>query len=120
MLRRAFAMVTVTESRREAQGIRFGITDRSVEVGRAFLYVMHNDLHSAPFGLLEDVFVDEAHRGLGFGTMLVERVIVTAKAYGCYKLLATSRTSRPRVHEMYERLGFTKHGLEFRMDFPST
>ncbi len=31
--------------------------------------------------------------------------------------LATSRTSRPQVHELYERLGFRNHGVEFRVDF---
>lgn len=35
----------------------------------------------------------------------------------CYKLIATSRTSRPKVHELYHRLGFTQHGVEFRIDF---
>jgi len=36
---------------------------------------------------------------------------------GCYKLIATSRTSRPKVHELYQRLGFENHGVEFRMNF---
>jgi len=35
---------------------------------------------------------------------------------GCYKLVATSRASRPRVHELYERLGFENYGVEFRMN----
>ncbi|MEO0537352.1 MAG: hypothetical protein AAF215_26285 [Cyanobacteria bacterium P01_A01_bin.123] len=35
----------------------------------------------------------------------------------CYKLIATSRTSRPKVHDLYQRLGFTQQGFEFRIDF---
>ncbi|HEU4616544.1 MAG TPA: hypothetical protein VFV10_00805 [Gammaproteobacteria bacterium] len=27
------------------------------------------------------------------------------------------REVRARVHELYERLGFQKHGVEFRIDF---
>jgi GNAT superfamily N-acetyltransferase len=78
---------------------------------------MTNDLHDAPFGLLEDVFVDELQRSGGLGTALVREVISAAQELGCYKLIATSRTSRPKVHELYERLGFAKHGVEFRLNF---
>lgn len=65
---------------------------------------------------MEDVFVEEAVRGQGVGTTLVRQVIDTAKAEGCYKLLATSRASRRTVHELYQRLGFKQHGIEFRMN----
>jgi GNAT superfamily N-acetyltransferase len=102
---------------RTATGIRFSITADGREIARAFLYVMTNDLHTAPFGLLEDVFVDESQRGSGLGTTLVHEVVSAAREAGCYKLIATSRTSRPKVHELYERLGFEKHGVEFRMNF---
>jgi GNAT superfamily N-acetyltransferase len=102
---------------RPARGIRFSIGGELGEVARAYLYVMTNDLHEAPFGLLEDVFVAESERGGGLGTALVNEVIAAAREAGCYKLIATSRASRPKVHELYERLGFTNYGLEFRMDF---
>ena len=98
-----------------AHGIRFSIDGPTGEIARAYLYVMTNDLHAEPFGLLEDVFVDESQRGSGLGTALVQEVITAAREAGCYKLIATSRASRPRVHELYERLGFTNYGLEFRM-----
>jgi GNAT superfamily N-acetyltransferase len=86
-------------------------------VGRAYLYLMTNDLHKRPFGLLEDVFVEPDHRGSEIGTALVKRVIAEAKRRDCYKLIATSRYARDRSHALYARLGFTDHGKEFRMDF---
>lgn len=82
----------------EAKGIRFSIVENDREIARAYLYMMHNDLHQEPFGLLEDVYVAEDSRGKGLGTKLVERVIAAAKERGCYKLIATSRQSRPQVH----------------------
>ena len=78
---------------------------------------MWNSLHEEPFGLLEDVYVDESLRGQKPGTEIVNAVIAEAKVRGCYKLIATSRYTRPRVHELYIRLGFKDHGNEFRMDF---
>lgn len=78
---------------------------------------MKNDLHKVPFGLLEDLFVDEGARGKGIGTALINDAIKLAKKKSCYKLIATSRHRRKGVHELYRRLGFRNHGIEFRMDF---
>jgi len=100
----------------EAKGIRFSLVEGDLEIARAYLYVMHNDLHQEPFGLLEDVYVDENYRGSGLGTKLVERVIDAAKEQNCYKLIATSRKQRPKVHQLYEKLGFASRGYEFRID----
>ena len=106
----------IDREERAARGIRFSLTGENGEVARAYLYLMTNDLHDAPFGLLEDVFVAESERGSGLGTALVNEVIAAAREAGCYKLVATSRASRPKVHELYERLGFANYGLEFRMN----
>ena len=100
---------------RNAHGVRFSISRDGREIARAYLYVMANDLHQAPFGLLEDVYVDESHRDAGLGASLVREVLGAAREAGCYKLIATSRKSRPKVHDLYRRLGFEEHGIEFRM-----
>lgn len=99
-----------------SEGVRFSIHEHGKEIGRAFLFLMYNDLHEEPFGLLEDLFVDEGYRSKGVGTELVHQVIQAAKEKKCYKLLCTSRHSKPQLHAWYQKLGFTSHGLEFRMD----
>ena len=100
----------------EAKGIKFSILEAEREIARAYLYIMHNDLHPEPFALLEDVYVAESQRGTGKGTKLVKQAIALAKELNCYKLIATSRKSRPRVHQLYLKLGFEERGLEFRID----
>ena len=100
-----------------AHGVRISKTLRGKEVGRAYLYIMNNDLHKEPFGFMEDVFVDDAYRGKGIGEALVKKVISEAKRAGCYKLVATSRHSRDRVHALYLKLDFKDQGKEFRIDF---
>ena len=99
-----------------AKGIKFVAEINSKEVGRAFLYLMYNDLHKQPFGLIEDIFVNESCRGQGIGTELVNKAIKEARKQNCYKLIVTSRYSRPKVHVLYKRLGFKDWGKEFRMD----
>jgi GNAT superfamily N-acetyltransferase len=106
----------IAREERAARGLRFSIRNADREIARAYLYVLTNDLHEEPFGLLEDVFVADSERGSGLGTRLVNEVIDAAREAGCYKLVATSRASRPRVHELYERLGFANYGLEFRLN----
>lgn len=101
----------------KCQGVRLFINRDGKEAARAYLFLMWNSLHDAPFGLLEDVYVDESLRGQGLGTEIVKEIISEAKARGCYKLIATSRHTRPRVHDLYVRLGFKDHGKEFRIDF---
>jgi GNAT superfamily N-acetyltransferase len=108
--------VKINRQTRLAHGMRFSVSADGREIGRAYLYLMSNDLHDEPFGLLEDVFVEESARGDGVGTALVNEVIAAARRSGCYKLIATSRASRPKVHALYESLGFENYGVEFRMN----
>lgn len=101
----------------EAYGIKVTIEKDGKELGRSYVYIMKNSLHERPFGLLEDVFLDEELRGQGLGKELVLKTIEAAKKEGCYKMVATSRYERPQVHKLYENLGFKDRGKEFRIDF---
>jgi GNAT superfamily N-acetyltransferase len=100
----------------ESTAVKLTIDDAGNIIGHAYLYLIRNDLHSAPYGLLEDVFIEEPYRGKGYGSKLVEAAIAEAKKRGCYKLIGTSRHERKEVHVFYERLGFKNYGLEFRLD----
>lgn len=102
----------------DTKGIRFSVLRDGKEVGRAYLYMLNNDLHNRPFGLLEDVFVDSSYRGEGIAKELLEAVLKKAEE-NCYKLIATSRNdgTRSTVHEWYIRLGFNDYGTEFRLNF---
>ncbi len=101
------------------RGLRFSVTIHDQEIAHADLYLLANDLHREPFGLLEDVQVDPSHQHAGIGRELLTAIIAYARAEGCYKLIATSRNdgTRERVHAWYARLGFSTYGTEFRMDF---
>ncbi len=100
-----------------AKGIKYCVLRNGKEIARAYLYILRNDLHDKPFGLLEDVYVQESLRGRGYGPILVKTIIGEAQRRGCYKLNCTSRHTKPRVQKLYERLGFKNHGLEYRIDF---
>ena len=102
--------------KKDVYGVKLTFEDKGKEVGRAFLYVLRNDLHKRPFGLLEDVFVDENYRHMGLGSKLVLGVIAEAKKQKCYKLIATSRLSKPKLKDYYKKFGLNVWGREFRLD----
>ncbi|MBI2436536.1 MAG: GNAT family N-acetyltransferase [Candidatus Magasanikbacteria bacterium] len=97
--------------------IRFSALEHDAEVGHAYLYIVYNDLHIEPYGLMEDVFVEGSQRGKGVGTQLVTMMIDKSKELGCRKLIGQSRYEKESVHRLYESLGFKDHGKNFRMDF---
>jgi GNAT superfamily N-acetyltransferase len=96
--------------------IKFIAKENDKVVGRAFLYLINNDLHEKPYGLLEDLFIKQEFRGNGLGKEIVEQVIKEAKELGCYKIISQSRYERLNVHDFYKKLGFKEHGKNFRMD----
>ncbi len=104
------------EVKKDCYGVRITVTENDKEIGRVWLYVLHNNLHKEPYGLLEDVFVEEEHRSKGVGKKLVQEAMEEAKKIGCYKLIANTRSSKEVVCAWYEKMGFNKHGVEFRID----
>ncbi len=106
----------IKKSEFQSAAVKFTAEENGRVVGRAFLYIIKNDLHPEPYGFMEDLFVEEEFRKQGIGGKLVAAIVEEAKARGCYKLLGTSRLSRPEVHEFYNKFGFKEWGLEFRMD----
>ena len=107
----------IVKSEANSKRIRFSIIIHGTEVARAFLYLINNNLHSEPYGLVEDVFVEPELRQQGIGSKLIKDIIAEARKQGCYKLIATSRHKKTKVHELYEKFGFQDHGKEFRMNF---
>ncbi|NQV91550.1 GNAT family N-acetyltransferase [Candidatus Woesearchaeota archaeon] len=100
-----------------SKSIRISAEKEGIEVGRVFLQFVVNDLHDKPYGLVEDLFVREEFRGMGYSKVLMKKIIEMAQEYKCHKLIATSRLGRDQLHEYYESFGFKTHGKEFRIDF---
>jgi GNAT superfamily N-acetyltransferase len=65
---------------------------------------------------VEDVVVDAAMAGRGYGEALMQRAIELARAAGCYKLVLTSNKARTDAHRFYRRLGFKATHEGFRID----
>jgi GNAT superfamily N-acetyltransferase len=97
-------------------GTKLTIVENAKEIARISIVYIKNDLHDEPYALIEDLYVDEDYRGKGYARQLFEAAIEEAKKSGSYKIIATSRYSREKVHDFYLRLGFKDYGKEFRLD----
>ncbi len=99
------------------EGYTVQMLDGDKKVGVANVFFLENPNRGKRWALLEDVMVEPNYRGQGIGNTLVKEIIQTAKDEGCYKIIAASRFSRENVHRWYEKMGFEKHGYDFRMNF---
>lgn len=108
--------MTKKEKIKGDRGIKIILEKDGKLMGRAYLYLIENDLHDKPYALLEDLYIEEEYRGQKIGSELVQAVIAEAKKLGCYKLISQSRYERENVHEFYEKLGFKDYGKNFRLD----
>lgn len=85
-------------------------------IATATLYYIAVAARNSHYALLEGLVVNQSQRGKGCGTEFFKKCIETAKAKGCYKIIFTSGTDRTDAHKFYEKNGFKRWGLEFRMD----
>lgn len=105
-----------SEINNNAYSVKIIAEENGEIAGSVYLYVLRNDHHEKPFGMIEYLFVEEKFRRTGIGTKLILALIDKAKELECYKIIGTSRHEREKVHEFYRKLGFSEYGLEFRMD----
>ncbi|OGD83052.1 hypothetical protein A2165_00585 [Candidatus Curtissbacteria bacterium RBG_13_40_7] len=90
--------------------------DKDNIIGSTFLFYMPIPAHGRPYCFLEGMVVDKKFRGKGIGSNLLKKALEVARQKHCYKMIFTSGFDRKEIHNFYEKSGFKKWGLEFRMD----
>ncbi|CAN5911913.1 hypothetical protein BH23ACT11_BH23ACT11_25020 [soil metagenome] len=88
-------------------------------IGTLTLVIVRNLAHGGhPYTIVENVVVDEARRGSGVGTTLLQEAILQAKAAGAYKLSLTAHLSREAAHGFYRNLGLKETHKGFELSLP--
>ncbi len=72
---------------------------------------------ASPWAVVEHFVVDEAYRGRGLGTMLMNYAIQRAKEASCYRISLSSDLRREDAHRFYHALGFEPSAYGFRLYF---
>lgn len=67
---------------------------------------------------IEDVVVDQNHRGKGYGKLMLRKAMEECQNRGNVTLMLTSRPSRIVANQLYQRLGFEKRETNvYKMKF---
>lgn len=70
----------------------------------------------APVCYLQDLYVDEAARGLGAGRALIEAVAEAAKAAGAYRLYWLTHEGNATARALYDRVASYKGFVRYDYD----
>ena len=81
------------------------VLDQQV-VGFGSLTIKSNLWSEAFVGYVDEMVVDEAQRGRGVGTQILDRLISWARERGCNRIELDSAFHRKSAHAFYERRGF--------------
>jgi glucosamine-phosphate N-acetyltransferase len=87
--------------------------DRDEVIGFVSLTVKNNLWQAANLGHVDELVVDEKHRGLGLGTQLLKEIVAKAKQRGCVRVELDSAFHRKEAHGFYKRHDFENRGYLF-------
>lgn len=80
-------------------------------------YLVHAHAWSASdVCYLQDLFVDEAYRGLGCGTALIAAVAEAARDRGCFRLYWTTQEGNATARSLYDKVA--RYTGFIRYDYP--
>jgi len=94
----------------------------NIVCGTAFLTLCLDAMFgSQPYGVLENVVVNETLRGKGIGSQLLAHAEEVCRARDCSKMMLMSTTTRESAHRFFEQQGFSssnKRGfVKYRRQF---
>ncbi|WP_255991971.1 GNAT family N-acetyltransferase [Chitinolyticbacter albus] len=74
-----------------------------------------------PFAVVENIVVNQAHRGTGLGAALLQHIEAFCLGKDCSKIMLLSAIRREKAHRFFEREGFagsSKRGfVKYRREF---
>lgn len=88
-------------------------TDGEDVLGFASLTIKNNLWQAGNLGHVDELVVDEKHRGWGLGTQLLNEIITQARQRGCARVELESAFHRKNAHQFYQRQGFENRGYLF-------
>ena len=75
-------------------------------IGMATLLIEQKIIHNGYcVGHIEDVVIDNYHKGCGYGKVLIDHLTLLCKEKNCYKIILHCNE---KVIKFYEKCGFTK------------
>jgi len=73
-------------------------------------------MHARPSGLIDEMVVARASRGLGIGKQLLQAVIDKCREIGCCEVEVSAEKSNLRVRRFYKACGFKENAVFLEID----
>ncbi|MFC1736169.1 GNAT family N-acetyltransferase [Candidatus Hydrogenedentota bacterium] len=89
------------------------VEENSNVIGFCSLTMRNNLWQEGHLGHIDVLFVDEAYRGSGIGSALLNHASRLAKECGCRRVELDSAFHRKEAHRFYEANGFENRGYLF-------
>ncbi len=83
----------------------FVLEDKGILVGAASFFILHDMITGTPFAHIDDFVIDQAYRGMGYGTFLMKKILIYAKKKKISPIKVTSSLPLTEAHAFYEKLG---------------
>ena len=91
----------------DPNSITIVMSEKNIVIGVATLHIIKK--LTRILGLIEDVAVNENHRGVGIGKKLVKRLVKIGNEKNCDKIVLSSSEKNSKF---YEKIGFQKNELQ--------
>lgn len=93
----------------------FVAVEAGLIVGFASLSIKNSLWEAGPLANIDELVVDEAARGQGVGSALIDYLADTARKLGCSRIELDSAFHRTDAHAFYEKKGFEQRAYLFTM-----
>jgi GNAT superfamily N-acetyltransferase len=91
--------------------------DEGQVVGLLGLSFRHTLFHPAPSALIDELVVEQGHRGRGVGQQLMAEAIERCRAAGCCEVEVSTERSNETAQEFYRQHGFSHEAVLFELEF---
>lgn len=91
--------------------------DEGQTVGLLRLSFRHTLFHPAPSALIDELVVEQGHRGRGVGQRLMAEAIERCRAAGCHEIEVSTERSNEAAQEFYRQHGFSHEAVLFELEF---
>jgi len=91
--------------------------DEGQVVGLLSLSSRQTLFHAAPSALIDELVVEQGHRGRGVGQQLMAEAIERCRAAGCCEIEVSTERSNEIAQEFYRRHGFSHEAVLFELEF---
>lgn len=110
-LRGAYERALIATTQRYFVAVEDGLI-----VGFASVHIKNSLWAEGTLANIDELVVDEDHRGEGIGSALLAHIIDCAGKIGCSRIELDSAFHRTDAHAFYEKKGFEQRALLFTME----